>query len=72
MTGSNRRRAATGVALALAGVLLTTACASCSPDEAGSISVPGGKDKLKKANGIGSVKSKAGPTRPSQETPRPR
>jgi hypothetical protein len=72
MTGSNRRRAATGVALALTGVLLTTACASRSPGEAGSISVPGGKDKLKAARKSGTSKPKAGSTRASQKTPRPR
>jgi hypothetical protein len=42
----------------LGAVLATVGFSSCSPDGAGSISVPGGKDKLKIASKIGSVKLK--------------
>jgi hypothetical protein len=58
------------IKLTLAGLLMVTACASCSPGGAGSISVPSGKDKLKVASKIGSVKPKVGSTRPSQPAPR--
>ena len=72
MTGSNRRRAATGVTLVLACALAATAGTSCSPGGAGSVSVPGGKGKLEAAHKTRAFKPEAGSAKPSQKTPRPR
>jgi hypothetical protein len=72
MSSRDGYRAATGVTLVLTCVLMATAGTSCSPGGAGSISVPGGKDKLKVISKIGPFKPKAGPAKPPQAAPRPR
>jgi hypothetical protein len=83
MTATRGHRSNICLTLTLAGFVMAIACTSCSPDRAGTISVPSGTGKLKEASGIGWVKPKpagkagsakprAGSTGPSQPTPRPR
>jgi hypothetical protein len=72
MTRTRGHRTDLRVTLTLAGLFAAVACVSCSPSGAGSISVPGGKDKLKVASKAGAFKPGAGPTRPSQAaSPKP-
>jgi hypothetical protein len=70
MKWTRSHRADARITLTLAGLLMVTACASCSPSGAGSISVPGGKSKLK-AMGKGAP-SKAPAAMPPGATPRKR
>jgi hypothetical protein len=66
MTRTRGHRTDIRVTLTLAGFLTATACTSCSPGGAGSISVPEGKDKLRAVGKV--VPSKT----PPAETGRPK
>ena len=66
------RRKTPVATLTLSGLLMVGACTSCSQHGAGSISVPGGKDKFKVVNKAGPFKTKAGPARSTGTAPRKR
>jgi hypothetical protein len=65
MASTRGRQASIRMTWTLAGVLVAVSCTSCSPDGAGSISVPGGKGKVKVAGRIGPFRPKGVPTSPS-------